>query len=73
MKNFHKAESGAVIFQGYAAQRFTRCYDQMPCVIAALLTDLMHFAHAQGVEFEGCVEIARQRYDEDNGFVRGAP
>lgn len=73
MKHFHKAESGAVIFHDYAGARFTRCYDRVPFIIAALLTDLMHFAHAQAIDFEGCVEIARQRYDEDNGFDRDAP
>lgn len=73
MKNFPKAESGAVIFYDYANARFTRCFDRVPCIIAALLTDLMHFAAAQGVDIEGCIEIARQRYDEDTGFRRDGP
>lgn len=73
MKNFHKAESGAIIFQDFAGARYTRCLDKIPLILASLLVDLMHFAHAQGVEFEGCVEIARQRYDEDTGFNRDAP
>lgn len=73
MKHFHKAESGAVIFHDYAGAHFKSCYDRVPFIIAALLTDLMHFADAQGIDFEGCVEIARQRYDEDNGFDRDGP
>ncbi|MBN8913088.1 MAG: hypothetical protein J0H65_13745 [Rhizobiales bacterium] len=70
--NFRKAESGAVIFSDYAGLRFTRCFDRVPCILAMLLTDLMHFAHAQGVDFESCIELARQRYDEDTGLIRDA-
>lgn len=72
MKNFRKAESGAVIFNDFAGLRYSRCLDRVPCILAALLVDLMHFAHAQGIDLEGCIEIARQRYDEDTGFNRDA-
>ena len=73
MNNFHKAESGAVIFHDYAGAHFSRCFDRVPYIIAALLVDLMHFASAQGIDIEGCIEIARQRYDEDTGFNRDGP
>lgn len=73
MRNFHKAESGAVIFNDYTAPRSYLSFDKVPLALEFLLTDLMHFARDQGVDFEDCVEFARLRYDDDTDFDRGAP
>lgn len=73
MKNFAKAESGAVIFDAYQQARTYRCHDQVPLVLECLLTDLMHFADAQGVDFESCFEQARLRHHDDTDFDGAAP
>lgn len=68
MKNFHKAESGAVIFTDYAGARSYLRPDQVPEILERLLADLMHFAHDQGVDIESCIEQARLRFDDDTGL-----
>jgi hypothetical protein len=62
------AEKGAEIFLAYAQRRHAACYDKIEFVLAALLTDLMHFAAAQGADFDGCVEWARLRHDDQTGI-----
>jgi hypothetical protein len=73
MRNFCKAEVGAYVFNAYLSKRAYRCYDKVPLVLEYLLTDLIHFADAQGVDFEDCLEQARLRHHDDTDIDGAAP
>lgn len=72
MENYWNAEAGAVSFTAYMQKKSYLRHDQVAIGLEYLLTDLMHFADAQGVDFEDCLDMARLRHDDDTGNYRGA-
>jgi hypothetical protein len=62
--NFQRAERAAKAFHGYATGDLADIYDLTSLVLADLLTDLMHFADRQTLDFERCLQHARTAHDE---------
>ena len=64
MMNFNRAERAARAFHDYATGDYADIFDHTSLVLADLLTDLMHFADRQTLDFERCLQHAKARHDE---------
>jgi hypothetical protein len=64
MTNFNRAERAARAFHDYATGDHADIFDLTSLVLADLLTDLMHFADRQTLDFERCLQHARATHDE---------
>lgn len=60
--NFRRAERAAKLFDGYATGDFAGIFDLTELVLADLLTDLMHFAEGQTLDFGRCLARAQGAY-----------
>ena len=62
--NFNRAERAARAFHDYATGDHADRFDLTSLVLADLLTDLMHFADRQTLDFERFLQHAKARHDE---------
>jgi hypothetical protein len=62
--NFQRAERAAKAFHDYATGDHADMFDLTSLVLADLLTDLMHFADRQALDFERCLQHARASHEE---------
>jgi hypothetical protein len=67
MTNFRRAERAAKAFHDYATGDHAAIFDLTSLVLADLLTDLMHFAERQTLDFERCLAHAKQAYAAQAG------
>lgn len=65
--NFSRAERAEKLFDRYALGDFVDTYDISSLVMVNLLTDLMHFAERQRIDFEMCFDHAQDAFDEQTG------
>jgi hypothetical protein len=62
MSNFSRAERAAKAFHRYATGDHAGVFDLAELVLADLLTDLMHFADGQRLDFGRCLAHAQAAY-----------
>ena len=62
--NFQRAERAAKAFHDYATGDHADIFDLTSLVLADLLTDLMHFADRQTLDFERCLQHAKTAHEE---------
>ena len=48
-------------------------YDDAELVLSDFLTDLMHYAQRQGIDFVRCIDRATSHHDEEVSQEEGAP
>jgi hypothetical protein len=48
-------------------------YDDAELVLSDFLTDLMHYAQRQGIDFIRCIDRAKGHYEEEVSEEEGAP
>lgn len=73
MTNFRRAERAAKLFDRYALGEYADRYDLASLVLVNLLTDLMHFAERQAIDFNLCFDHAQADYDEQAGAKDAGP
>lgn len=61
---FQRAERAAKAFHDYALGDHADMFDLTSLVLADLLTDLMHFADRQTLDFERCLQHAKSAHEE---------
>jgi hypothetical protein len=50
------------------------CYDDAELVLSDFLTDLMHYAQRQGIDFMRCIDRAKSHYEQEvSEEEEGAP
>ena len=62
--NFQRAERAAKAFHDYAIGDHADMFDLTSLVLADLLTDLMHFADRQTLDFERCLQHAKVAHEQ---------
>jgi hypothetical protein len=71
--NFRRADRAAKLFDRYATGEHAGIFDLTSLVLADLLTDLMHFAEFQTLDFERCLEKAKAAYAAQAGAEDAGP